>query len=99
MDFAFDLKAVRFGGRRWLLGADGRCEAKGSTGKEERFERVESWESAESVHFKEFVIFIFNFIGVLKVSWMSKNVIYMTYLDDLRSFLVKAQNHLAVSVV
>jgi hypothetical protein len=49
---------VRFGGRSWLLGADGRCEAKGSTGKEERFEHVESWVSVEAVYFKEFVIFI-----------------------------------------
>jgi hypothetical protein len=61
MDFAFDLKAVRFGGRRWLLGADGRCEAKGSTGKEERFEHVESWVSVESVHFKELFILHFEF--------------------------------------
>jgi hypothetical protein len=99
MDFAFDLKTVRFWGRSWLLGADGRCEAKGSTGKEERFEHVESWVSVELVHFKEFVIFIFNFIGVLKSSSTSKNDSYKAYLDDLRSFLVKAKKHLAVAMV
>jgi hypothetical protein len=59
MDFAFDLKTVRFWGRGWLLGAGGRCEAKGSTGKEERFEHVESWVSVEAVHFKEFSILNF----------------------------------------
>jgi hypothetical protein len=99
VDFAFDLKVVRFWGRSWLLGADGRCEAKGSTGKEERFEHVESWVSVELVHFKEFVIFIFNFIGVLKSSSTSKNDSYKAYLDDLRSFLVKAKKHLAVAMV
>jgi len=53
----------------------------------------------ELVHFKEFVIFIFNFIGVLKSSSTSKNDSYKAYLDDLRSFLVKAKKHLAVAMV
>jgi hypothetical protein len=99
MDLAFDLKTVRFWGRGWLLGAYGRCEAKGSTGKKERFEHVESWVSVEAVYFKKFVIFIFNFIGVLKSSSTSKNDPYKAYLDDLRSFLVKAKKHLAVAMV
>jgi hypothetical protein len=61
MDFAFDLKTVRFWGRGWLLGADGRCEAKGSAGKEERFEHVGCWVSVEPVHFKKFFILDFEF--------------------------------------
>jgi hypothetical protein len=97
MDLAFDLKAVCFGGRSWLLGADGRCEAKGSTGQQETIEHVGCWVSVELVHCKKFVIF--DFIEVLKSSSASKNNSYKTYLDDLRSFLVKAKKHLAVAMV
>ena len=50
MDFAFDLKAVRFWGRRWRLGADRRCAAKGRSGQQETFEHVGCWVSMKAVH-------------------------------------------------